>query len=213
MPTVSWLISALALPTPEPGEMPVLQICTVQPRRESLREARASTVISAAGEMRRIIPSSISTVSIPFCPSTPGITLATGRRCSKPMLFCNSLPICRVEKINEPHSGPSASGVIWSLPRPATSISPSSGNSAVSSAAMVFALSVKSAKRLKFGSSTVIYVPFFLFSLFSPFSLVILILVIFASPFFTSSHSIPSVSSGAEISLCSSARSVLKFIT
>ena len=53
------LISALEFPTPEPGVIPVLHICTVQPSLESLLDARASTVISAAGEISFTIPAII----------------------------------------------------------------------------------------------------------------------------------------------------------
>ena len=108
--------------------------CTVVPSRDSRRDESASITITAAGEMPRTTDSNISAVSIPVWPSTPGASAATGRRSSNPDTRAISPLICRVANRCFAARGPSASGVMLSLPNPATSTAPDCGSSLQSSA-------------------------------------------------------------------------------
>ena len=69
---VSILNSFLVFPTPAPGTIPVSESCIVLLILSILLEANASITISNFGFTLFTIPSSISNVSIPVVPSTPG---------------------------------------------------------------------------------------------------------------------------------------------
>ena len=159
-PSVSLLISWRDACTPEPGTMPVEEICIVLPSRARLLEASASIAMTKSGFILRVSPTSISVISIPVCPSTPGETALTLRRFSNPMDFASSSPMCRVASTPLTHFGPSASGVMTLFPIPQTSALPL-GKSFASSPDSAFA-SVASTKSpvSKFSVSIVTYLPF-----------------------------------------------------
>ena len=83
------------------------------------RAARASIAISREGCSLSTIPFTISPVSIPVIPITPGLTAATGRTAFS--ISTGSVPLrWRVTRILEITFGPSASGVMFQLPSPIT---------------------------------------------------------------------------------------------
>ena len=114
------MTAALSLPTPEPGTIPASVSCTVRHRRSSEAEARASTAMSRAGSAARQAERSSSADSMPVAPSTPGFTALTVVKAAK----SSGMPRLRwrVAMTELTASGPTASGVISSLPSPATSV-------------------------------------------------------------------------------------------
>ena len=125
MPNVRRDSSFRRLETPEPGEMPLSQICTVVPTRSGSPAARASMAMRAAGFVSRTRAAKISQVSMPVCPRTPGASTETGRKERMPSAAAVSSPTWRVAKICRAAAGPRASGVIEALPNPATNTAPS----------------------------------------------------------------------------------------
>lgn len=128
------LISLLWFPTPEPGHIPEVLICTVLPNLSVLLEARASITITAQGFMLFATLAIISALSIPVLPKTPGTIPATLRRSPRPVSAARERGICLVARRRDIHFGPKASGVMLSLPSPATRTVPCfSGKRALSS--------------------------------------------------------------------------------
>ena len=94
---------------------------------------------------------------MPVCPVTPVFITATGRSLSKPVARASSPVICRVASTRAPVFGPSESGVISSLPSPATNSSPLTGSRRRISLPIVRMRSSVSVKlSVSEGSSTVI---------------------------------------------------------
>ena len=73
-----WLISFLAFPTPAPGIIPVSANCTVLLILSILFDDKLSITIINFGFILSTIPFTISTVSIPVVPKTPGAIAVTG---------------------------------------------------------------------------------------------------------------------------------------
>lgn len=78
IPSVFWLISFLAFPTPAPGTIPVSESCTVLLILSILFDDKLSITIINFGFILSTIPFTISTVSIPVVPKTPGAIAVTG---------------------------------------------------------------------------------------------------------------------------------------
>ena len=78
-PSVSRESASRRLPMPEPGLMPPSLSCTVRLMRPVLRAASASTQMTAAGRAHDTRPRTISPVSMPVVPSTPGAMADTAR--------------------------------------------------------------------------------------------------------------------------------------
>lgn len=82
---------------------------------------KGTIAISREGCSLSTIPFTISPVSIPVIPITPGLTAATGRTAFS--ISAGSVPLrWRVTRILEITFGPSASGVMFQLPSPITRI-------------------------------------------------------------------------------------------
>ncbi len=112
--------SVLLFPTPEPGDMPVSAICMVVLTRFIFLDANASIAITRAGFISSTTPFTISLVSIPVNPSTPGEIEHTGLTPSSTCCgrySCKCLVTIRYEET----FGPNASGVMFQFPRPTTS--------------------------------------------------------------------------------------------
>ena len=122
IPSVFLLISFLVFSTPAPGTIPVSAICILLLILSMLLVARASITISNFGFTFCTTPFSISIVSIPVTPNTPGDIAETGLVSSGIMLGIYS-KMCLVTSISGTTLGPNASGVTYKLPSPTTSIS------------------------------------------------------------------------------------------
>ena len=169
-PSVCSLNAARLLPTPEPGTIPESASCTVVQTRSGSRAASASTTSTICGRTLSAAPRTSSTLSTPVVPSTPGCTALTSRNPSSPASLADFR--CRVTIRLRSVSGPTASGVTASLPRPATSTLSHPAVRRRSSAASAYAERAKAlrSRRASAPSSSVRYVPTGLRSCRAPFS-------------------------------------------
>ena len=118
-PNVSSLSIFRLLPTPAPGARPVSESCIAALMRLVFLAANASMAMTRSGCIFSTMPLTISPVSMPVMPITPGLTAATGRT----VCAISSGKVsrrCRVTSIRETTLGPNASGVIFQLPSPTT---------------------------------------------------------------------------------------------
>ena len=117
-PRVARLSSRLSLPTPEPGEIPAFETCTLRQRDSASEPASASITTTTSGDILRHRVSICAADSMPDVPSTPGLQSAREQNCGK--LSSSACFKCRVTSIFEAARDPSASGVMSGLPRAAT---------------------------------------------------------------------------------------------
>ena len=193
--------------------MPESESCMVVLIRAARLEASASTAIIRSGFTLFATPNTISIVSTPVTPNTPGAIAHTlGISKSNASGICSL--ICLVTKTRSATRGPRESGVTPRLPRPTTStvpllsfVSGSGINSESSRCRHCDTCANKSSGRcVRASASSVTYLPCALPSLCAAVSLNISMRLIFISPSFVSSSRMPSISGLS--SRISAARSV-----
>ena len=118
-PRVSRFSAARALPTPDPGTMPVSAIWMVRQTRSRLREARASTARTQAG-LESLPPRPVPARRSPclWCPAPrpPGPLRAESAEMLRHLLH----QVAGDQGCAPAALGPTASGVMARLPRPTT---------------------------------------------------------------------------------------------
>ena len=193
--------------------MPESESCMVVLIRAARLEASASTAIIRSGFTLFATPNTISIVSTPVTPNTPGAIAHTlGISKSNASGMCSL--ICLVTKTRSATRGPRESGVTPRLPRPTTStvpllsfVSGSGINSVSSRRRHCDTCANKSSGRcVRASASSVMYLPCALPSFCAAVSLNISMRLIFISPSFVSSSRMPSMSGLS--SRISAARSV-----